>query len=627
MQQYYTLEEAARLLGATPDELKSMARKGQLRPFQDRGTLRFRAQEIDELARRRGIGSDPDLQLGEVGQPRPADSPAPRKAEEEVEIGGGPMGNESPSKRSGSGRGKPASTKPALPKAGSDSDVRLVADGSDLGFQIADSDIKMVEESGPPSKANKPPSSKKMPKPTTSVEGPDSGVRLIPLEEKSDSDIKLVGDSDENQVLLSEALSKSASDSDIRLEHDSGPSPKGQQKVKRDSHTEEIDLDAELKKAEEKQARKKGSSGAHRAAEPASSPFELSESDLRVPTAPPGSAPGTGIDSSDDFELTPASGRDSSPLELGSDEEIALEHVDLGAPATGPRKGSGINLQDVDDAGISLEPASSGEVEFELTLDSSPGHPAPKTPKPAPKKEEDGDSSSEFELSLDASSPTTDSDSEFELSLDESEAGSVAAEDSDSEFELTLDASGELVSPEEGAEEGEKDIFETDFSVPALDEDSGSEAVALDEGTDVEDSDFDLALGEEDAAADEASGSQVVALEDEEQVDDVEETVAAPRPRLRGGDEEFDELDLERERGEPMEDEEVAPVGRAAPPARWGVFPALVLIPCVIVLFLVGAMTWEMFGMMWGGHQNQKVTGLITPWLAYDVFGMEKPKE
>src|SRR5207248_2533781 len=85
-------------------------------------------------------------------------------------------------------------------------------------------------------------------------------------------------------------------------------------------------------------------------------------------------------------------------------------------------------------------------------------------------------------------------------------------EDSDSEFELTLDDSGGLVPLEaEQKAKGEGDIFETDFEVPALDEESGSEAVALDESdTDLESSDFDLALEEGDAAGDEESGSQVV---------------------------------------------------------------------------------------------------------------------
>src|SRR4051794_8842808 len=66
MPQFYTLEEAARVLQTTPDKVKEMARKNELRGFQDRGNLRFRAQEVDEAARRMGLGSEPDLQLGEA---------------------------------------------------------------------------------------------------------------------------------------------------------------------------------------------------------------------------------------------------------------------------------------------------------------------------------------------------------------------------------------------------------------------------------------------------------------------------------------------------------------------------------------------------------------------------------
>src|SRR5205807_8721824 len=100
---------------------------------------------------------------------------------------------------------------------------------------------------------------------------------------------------------------------------------------------------------------------------------------------------------------------------------------------------------------------------------------------------------------------------------------------------------------EEVAAEGEKDIFETDFEVPALDEESGSQAVALGErDTDLESSDFDLALGDEDIAADEESGSQVVALEDGEETDDAAATVSR---RGRGG-EEVEELIGEEEEGE-----------------------------------------------------------------------------
>src|SRR5262245_41948731 len=76
MQQYYTLEEAAQKLNMSVDELREMAKKKQIRAFQDRGNWRFRAQEIDEKARQLGVNSDPEVQLGDSGKsPRPV----PRK--------------------------------------------------------------------------------------------------------------------------------------------------------------------------------------------------------------------------------------------------------------------------------------------------------------------------------------------------------------------------------------------------------------------------------------------------------------------------------------------------------------------------------------------------------------------
>src|SRR5262249_29886717 len=142
------------------------------------------------------------------------------------------------------------------------------------------------------------------------------------------------------------------------------------------------------------------------------------------------------------------------------------------------------------------------------------------TPKPGPGADESDDSG--FELSAEATgSPKTPKPTK---------------PDSDSEFELTLDDSGDLLpldekAPAAASGEGEEDIFETDFEVPALDDDSGSEAVALDESdTDLESSDFDLALDEQ-AAGEEESGSEVVALEDEEEAEAGASTVARPRKK------------------------------------------------------------------------------------------------
>src|ERR1700722_15361534 len=78
MVQYYTLQEAAAKLRLSVDALKEMAKNGELRAFQDRGSLRFRAQEVDELARLRGHNSEPDLQLGDAPPvPEPPKSQKP----------------------------------------------------------------------------------------------------------------------------------------------------------------------------------------------------------------------------------------------------------------------------------------------------------------------------------------------------------------------------------------------------------------------------------------------------------------------------------------------------------------------------------------------------------------------
>src|SRR5215468_7782315 len=66
MPQFYTLEEAARALGMSPEELKAKAQSRDIRAFMDSGSWRFRVADIDELARRRGMGSDPDLSLSDL---------------------------------------------------------------------------------------------------------------------------------------------------------------------------------------------------------------------------------------------------------------------------------------------------------------------------------------------------------------------------------------------------------------------------------------------------------------------------------------------------------------------------------------------------------------------------------
>ncbi len=72
MAQFYTLGEAARVLGMSPEELKSKAQHREIRAFLDGGSWRFRVVDIDELARRRGLGSDAELRLSDLEVPAAA---------------------------------------------------------------------------------------------------------------------------------------------------------------------------------------------------------------------------------------------------------------------------------------------------------------------------------------------------------------------------------------------------------------------------------------------------------------------------------------------------------------------------------------------------------------------------
>src|SRR6516162_1575420 len=69
MAQFYTLEEAARVLGLSPEELKTKAQAREVRAFLDGGSWRFRVVDVDELARRRGLGSDAELRLSDLEVP------------------------------------------------------------------------------------------------------------------------------------------------------------------------------------------------------------------------------------------------------------------------------------------------------------------------------------------------------------------------------------------------------------------------------------------------------------------------------------------------------------------------------------------------------------------------------
>ncbi|MCE9530237.1 MAG: hypothetical protein K8T89_03745, partial [Planctomycetes bacterium] len=185
------------------------------------------------------------------------------------------------------------------------------------------------------------------------------------------------------------------------------------------------------------------------------------------------------------------------------------------------------------------------------------------------------------------------------------------------------------------------DIFETDFEIPALDDDSASEAIAIDEAdTDLESSsDFDLAIDESssDLEVDEESGSQVVVLDDETEPPARSRKSGKKKRSKRAADEDdeggvalsedsegFDDMELDedgmsasaalqgvKDDDEDDEDRDVVERVVEVHSAPWGMLPALVLLPTVFIVFIGGIMGYELVTSMWGYHQTSAPASLV----------------
>jgi hypothetical protein len=433
----------------------------------------------------------------------------------------------------------------------------------------------------------------------------------------------------------SKKTKKSGSDSDVRLE--AGKKKGGTVNDDSDAGvvpTEELSIDLSGPGS----AIIKGGSSAKLSA-------PKSSSKIPKPDSGKGLA-GSGSSDSSEFELSLDADSDDFELKLNTDtsDEVALGEMPKDTSGSGKRGGeSGINLRDPADSGISLEKKSGKDDKSKAKKPASP-------PPPKPVLDAIGEDSSEevdFELTLDSSAAASS------LKLGDFKGTKPPKEeDSDSEFELTLDDSSEsnLLITGDGAEGGEdaekRDIFETDFEIPPMDE-SASEAVALESDTDLEKSDVDVESSiesDELLVEEDTSASEVVLLDDDED--------AAPAPKSRrkpsaradvdegdvdladvdvAGDEE-DEASVAgalkgvkgRRKGDVDEDEEEA-VGAGAGtyrPVPWGPLPAIVLFPVSVLTLLGGLMAFELLQTMWGYHQPRKPAAPLVRALATN-FDME----
>ena len=187
MAQFYTLEEAARVLGMDPEELTSKAQHREIRAFMDSGSWRFRVADIDELARRRGLGSDPDFSLSDPElslSKLDIDSPHPVSESEELNLSEFQLGAARPD------LGQPSMEVGA--HHGSDPEKDVVVD--DLSLPAASSSSSTILGMG--SKGKLPSDSDVRLVPDLPRDASDSDVRLAPHIHKapSDSDVTLVSD-------------------------------------------------------------------------------------------------------------------------------------------------------------------------------------------------------------------------------------------------------------------------------------------------------------------------------------------------------------------------------------------------------------------------------------------------
>jgi hypothetical protein len=510
-----------------------------------------------------------------------------------------------------------------------------VRDGSTLRFKAAAID-ELARELGagsnpenplPTMPSGPPPDSDDFEVPThkgpseSRVERKDEHKEEHKHEAKKEPDepLKFADEGDEFSLAPDEAKpaakkpGKGDSDSDVRLDGGKTEGPKTAPKMKSERPagdeavpTEELSLDFSGPSS----AVIKGGSSAKLSA-PKSSGKLTSDSGKSL------AKPGAG--DSSEFELSLDGDSDDFELKLNTDssDEVALGEMpkDKDVPSSSRRASeSGI---------LSRKPADSG-----ISLEKGKGKETPESESPAAAEKSDPDI--DFELTLDSSAAVSGT------KLGGMKGKKIDPE-SDSEFELTLDDSGEssLAGAALGeAEESKGDIFETDFEIPPMDE-SGSEAVALDSSdTDLEKSDFDVAIDDGEAGEGE-SGSEVVLLEDE----DGEAPAPKSKAKLKKAvakkaveEEEEGDVDLAdveaaeeeeddgsaakalkgvkgKRRDDEEEDEEEAavPAGAGAyRPVPWGIWPAFFLLPAMVLVLLGGLMGFELLSTMWGYQQPRK---------------------
>jgi hypothetical protein len=387
MAQTYTLEEAADHLNLSVEEFKRRLRTEwtQVRSFRDGATLRFRANEIDELARSIGLGSSEELPLADAG--------------------GGSLPAEI-----GLARDEGSKTPAPAKKPRTDVDAPLQLNDSDEVFHLTPDSGKHQKPKG------------------------DSDVRLQKADKKSDEEESILteefqapaaggsGKLSGKSGKLSSAKVKSGGDSGKAKAGDSGKKLPSQP-AEEDSSEFELSLDAD------------------------SDEFELSLAQDSSEEVPLGEMPAESKSKTGKSGINLARPADSG-VSLEKRKEAYDDEVDFELSLDAPGSGKS-SSKFTSGSGVKKSSQPDSDSEFELTLeepsDLSPG--SKETTAAAGDKKQDIFEATDFEIpaleddsasevvSLEESDTDLES-SDFDLALDEADA---SAEDESASEVVALD--------------------------------------------------------------------------------------------------------------------------------------------------------------------------------------------
>lgn len=409
MAEFYTLEEAARVLGMSPDELKSKAQEREVRGFLDGGSWQFRKADVEELARRHGLGSDAELRLSDL------EVPAAGGAEfEDLDLSEFQLG-----------------------VAKADLGAETMQFGSTPAAEGGSEHDLMIDDLSVP------------PNPVTGSSSVIIGMSSLG-KLPSDSDVRLVPDN-----------LKGASDSDVRLAqpHGRGPSDSDVTLIKDDT-SEHGMLAASSSGSSIGSAPLLGSSAEVPAAG-ADSDFELSPSSELVDALQPESGSDfelSALDASDEFEATPLKPGDSDVTAADPN----LSGINLSRPSD-----SGINLLGAFGGGgaesIELAPLSDEELPTKKAAPAKPKPSLSATPPPAVGKGEKDifdDTDFEVDAALDDESDDKtvqlNAGSDFDLE-DSDSASEVFAIDED---DVDINAATAMAPADLGDDDEDDDGFD-----------------------------------------------------------------------------------------------------------------------------------------------------------------------